>query len=619
MKVIVGNKELSVTPSKAIGKGGEADVYKVGAGEVVKIFKSSKHPDISGMPREQQAAEERLQEHQSKLSRFPSGLPSRVIVPSSLAHNSRGKVVGYTMPLVSGAEVLLRYGQRSFREGRVDEDEVLRVFRDIYATVSGLHHKEVVIGDFNDLNILVKGADAYFIDADSYQFENFFTRVFTKNFIDPLIASQIGGALQMAKPHTQMTDWYAYAIMLMQSLLYVGPYGGVYKPKDKQKRISRDERLFKRVTVFDSEVIYPKPARPIDSLPLDLAHYFHEVFTKDVREMFPERLISNIEWKECPSCGLRHARVACPECIGGQSTRVKEVHTGKISAVKVFDTSGIILHASAERKKLRWLYHVDEMYKREDDSVVVRAPLDPHVRYRIRGKETILAKGSSGQVFVDSECALSISIDAYGMLPLFDTNSRALVYAENGTLKRVKNSRYDYPERIGNVLANQTLFWTGDDFGFGFYRAGNLSQFFVFDVDGTSINDSVYIPPLRGQLVDSTAVFGKDRVWFFVATRELGVTVNRIYIVHRYGEVIAEKVSDDESGIDVFRGTAAIGDVLFAPTDAGIVRLEIDQGNIVIGKEFPDTARFVNSSNHLFIGDDGIFVVRDRDIWKLTV
>ncbi len=61
--------------------------------------------------------------------------------------------------------------------------------------------------------------------------------------------------------------------MLMQSLLFVGPYGGVYRPTDKKKTVLHDARPLKRITVFDPEVRYPKPARPYNMLPDDLLGY----------------------------------------------------------------------------------------------------------------------------------------------------------------------------------------------------------------------------------------------------------------------------------------------------------------------------------------------------------
>ena len=54
--------------------------------------------------------------------------------------------------------------------------------------------------------------------------------------------------------------------MLMQCLLFVGPYGGVYRPKDPAHRV-REARPVHRMTIFHPEVQYPKPAIPYGTLP----------------------------------------------------------------------------------------------------------------------------------------------------------------------------------------------------------------------------------------------------------------------------------------------------------------------------------------------------------------
>jgi DNA-binding helix-hairpin-helix protein with protein kinase domain len=275
MDLYLAGKKVKLDPARSLGKGGEADVYDIGNAKALKVFKQPDHPDFAGMPEDQNAARERLDTHQQKLRAFPMNLPLRVITPEELAYDKSGKrILGYTMPLLTNAELLMKYGERAFRQGGIGNDDVLNVFRDLHATVGGLHRQSVVIGDFNDLNVLVTGSKAYLIDADSFQFKNFFCRVFTARFADPLLCDPQQSSPMLYKPHTPESDWYAYAIMLMQSLLFVGPYGGVYRPRDAKNIIPHDARPMKRITVFDSEVRYPKPAVPFNVLPDELLHHF---------------------------------------------------------------------------------------------------------------------------------------------------------------------------------------------------------------------------------------------------------------------------------------------------------------------------------------------------------
>ena len=193
MDVYIQGKRVRLNPSQSIGKGGEADVFSPDGQNAIKIFKPPNHPDFQGLPHEQQAAEIRIAEHQQKLRAFPKGLPSRVIVPEHLATDHSGqRVVGYQMRFQTPTEVLLRYGERVFRQAGISNEMIVKIFLDLHQTVTGIHQSRVVIGDFNDLNILVQDTAAYIIDADSFQFGRWLSKMFTGKFVDPLLCDPRG-------------------------------------------------------------------------------------------------------------------------------------------------------------------------------------------------------------------------------------------------------------------------------------------------------------------------------------------------------------------------------------------------------------------------------------------
>jgi len=100
MSVYLQGRSVKLHPSQAIGKGGEADVFRLGSDRVLKLFKTPDHPDYQGQPEEQEAARCRLVEHQQKLRCFPANLPARVVQPLELATDRSGqRILGYTMPL----------------------------------------------------------------------------------------------------------------------------------------------------------------------------------------------------------------------------------------------------------------------------------------------------------------------------------------------------------------------------------------------------------------------------------------------------------------------------------------------------------------------------------------
>ena len=620
MDVYVDGKRIALDPKNMIGKGGEADVYAFGTDKVLKIFKQPSHPDFEGMPHEQKGAEERIAEHQTKLRAFPKGLPSRVIAPINIATDRSGKkILGYSMPFLSGMEVLLKFSDKDWRtSNHVGNDAVIDIFRDMHSTVSGVHKANVVIGDYNDLNVLVKGKEAYFIDADSMQFDPYYCRVFTARFVDPLLCNN---ELMLKHPHTSASDWYAYTVMFMQCLLYVDPYGGIYKPKDPAKRIPHNKRPLHRITVFNPEVKYPKPAIPYAVLPDELLHLFEQVFVKDLRAEFPAKIIQNLCWTTCTVCGTEHARTRCPNCAHVAPAAVKEavVIRGTVTATRKFRTVGMIVHAAVSARSLSWIYHENGAYRREDGSVIILGDIDPNVRFRCTADVILIGKNGQLIVMKTDGTTSRYNIDNYGQSPMFNTNALNYFWVQSGQLMRNGNLGPDY---IGDVLQGQSVFWVGPRFGFGFYRAGGVNVSFVFNADHGRLNDSIRVPRIVGQLIDATCVFSESRCWFFTATQDKGKILHRSVVMKSDGSVdgILEVEKGDSSWLgSSMRGSAAAGNFLLVPTDEGIVRVEVQNGALTITREFPDTEPFVNASSQLYAGPEGVYVLSRKEVVLLTI
>lgn len=623
--VFISGQKVSLNPKDIIGRGGEAEVYSWN-GKALKIYKTPDHVDLTGDPHAQRAAVERLAIHERKLPAFPKGLPGNVIAPIDVARDGKGKVAGYTMQFLSTAEVLLAYADRNFCQKGITYQQKLEIMANLYETVERVHSKGIVMGDFNDLNVLVAGTDISLVDCDSFQYtangETFFCTTFTNKFVDPMLCDPKGSHPSLFKPHNTASDWYAFNVMLFQLLLFVDPYGGVYKPKDKTKQMPHDMRPLKRITVFNPEVKYPKPAVPYGMLEDDVLEFFRQTFEADQRHQIQLSWIRNMRWTSCINCGIEHARNKCPVCAAarpGVVTQVVQVR-GQVVATREFKTDGVIVYAAHQAGKLRYLYHEQKDLAREDGLFKLTTGLVPGVRYRIYGDKTLL--GNNGRMItVGAGMAPEVTIvDNYGNIPMFDANSRNCYWVENGQLK-AKQSGDMVPRYIGDVLQNQTLFWVGEDIGFGFYRAGAMSVAFTFDAHKGGLNDSVKLPPIKGQLVDSTCCFSKNRCWFLVSTQENGKTINRCYLIKLDGTVVAcaEAEEGDGSWLGTIRGNCAIGTFLLVGTDDGIVRVEESGKQLVISKEFPDTEPWVNCRSNLFPGPGGVYVFGAKDITLLKI
>ncbi len=618
MNIYLEGKKIRISPAMSIGKGGEADVYNIGQGRALKIFKPPDHIDYAHSKEEQLGARERIKTHQKKLKFFPKNLPQRVISPKHLATNKSGvKIVGYDMRFLSGVESLIRYSEKSFRNLGVDNEIVVKIFMDLHRTVKRIHEAQAIIGDFNDLNVLIDGDKAYIIDADSFQFGQFLCKMFTQKFLDPVLDNSNVKEFILAKPYNVNSDWYSFAVMLWQTLLFVNPFGGIYKPKNKKDKILQGERAKKRISLFNIDVRYPKSAIHFKILPDDLLQYFFQVFEKDKREQFPMKFLQNLHFCKCSICGVEHARGRCPDCNNFVDPVIKEVVevVGKITATRIFWNKGLILFAKEEGGELKWLYHSHNQFKREGDKDILRGELDLKIRYRILRDKILLAKNNH-LIIVGPNQSENQVVDSFRSLPMFDANSQNYFWIQNGQL--LKNGKFG-SEYIGDVLINQTLFWVGEKFGFGFYMAGYLNVAFVFSTQRKGINDNINLPLLRGQLIDSTCFFGGNYCWFFVVMFEKGRVFHYLIVLNQKGEVISEyrEEKGQSDWLHNIRGKCAVSNFLLSATDDGIVRLDIENGVLRLSKRFPDTVKYVDENCHLFPGSKGLYVVNAREIYNL--
>jgi serine/threonine protein kinase len=622
-EVAVEGERIRLTPNSVKGEGGEAIIYSLPNNKVLKIFKEPDHPDFAGKPEAQQAALARINQHQKKLPAIPRNLPPSVIVPDALAFttDSSKKIAGYRMPFIGGTNVLLEYGDQEFRAG-ISNDHVRNVFTKIYEDFVALHAHKVILGDVNPLNILVlaKSDMPYIIDIDSASIEGFPSFMFTQAYIDPLLCDPSLKEPKLIKHHTPDSDWYSFCVMFMQCMLFVHPYGGIYKPADKTKKVAHTARGLNKISVFNPEVGYPKTAIHYSALSDELCHYLAGIFEQGQRSVFPVKCLEDMRWTKCNVCGQEYSRPNCPNCVKAPPIAVVQTVTIRksVTVTQIFNTTGSIVFATVQKGRMLWLYYEAETFRREDRFVVIEHEIDPRFRYRIMGSSTIIGKDGMGAIFTPNKKPTQLQMDIVQERPVFDSNADSIFWTTNDRLNR--NTPLG-PEYIGAVISGLTHIWVGPTFGFGFYRAGELNIAFIFKADSRGINDSVKVPRIRGQLIDASCSFTDKLCWFFTSSQENGQTINRCSAIQQDGTVLAsaEAVHGDGSWLSNIRGATAAGSVLLAPTDDGVVQVRCNGAQIVVAKEFPDTEPFVNSGSRLFAAADGLYVVGRRDIMKLKI
>ena len=623
MKTIYINNRPTVVKT-IIGEGQEAVVYKLSPTTVVKVYRQPDDPYYQGNTIEQKGATVRLKAIRQKLQAFPQGLPKNIIAPSALVYDDKNTVIGYTMPYIDKAHTMLQYGDKIFRtQNNIDNNIIIEVFKHLHKSLSALHQKGVVVGDFNDMNILVKNALPYFIDSDSWQFDKFICSMYTDKFVDPLLCHQITNngieTMVLHKPHNALSDWYAFAVLLWKALLFVDPYGGIYKPKDKQKNIKQHLRPLQRITVMHPDIIYPKHAYPYKVLPPSLLDWMTQVLVHNKREIFPYHLLEQITWKSCKNCGIEYATHKCPSCNSNYIAAPQIVYNN-ITINEIFRTKGTIVYTTVANNTLQYVRYENNIFYRENGEIVAQGILDPNITFRIQGKKTYMMNNNIITCYEPNQTPRIYTTDHVGNKSSFDVNHTETCYVENGKIiKELPSLIGTKKVYVGQGMENNTIIWLGDKKGFGFYKAGNIFKGILIP-DGERYTITVDLPRIQGSIIDIQCIQSHERYWLLFRTKRNSEYYNVCIAINEVGVVIGqhECLADDTSWLGSIYGKTAVGKHLFNPTDQGIVRISCDY-SVFQEHIFTSTEPFVHNKCQLLVCSTGIYIITAQTIKIISI
>lgn len=314
--VHIGGRRVRLADKDLLGVGGEGEVYRW-RDRAIKVFFTADRA------------------RQDKLAAFPRDLPASVIGPTELCTDDAGAVIGFAMRALEGATDAHRLGQRKWREAQASPPDVLALFRELGGAVSELHARGIVVGDLNDGNVVLTCPPAgrsrgrwtpFLIDADSMQLPGFPCVVAHERFLDPRL---YGVDLAARAALSRETDFYALAVMLFTSLLYVHPFGGAHASYPTMLR-----RAEARHSVLRGDVKLPHAALPPAVLPDDALAWFLAVFERDHRAPLPPALL-DARLSRCASCGATHARRTCPVCTVRAPVPEPIVTRGRLRATRL--------------------------------------------------------------------------------------------------------------------------------------------------------------------------------------------------------------------------------------------------------------------------------------------
>ncbi|MFQ5400455.1 MAG: hypothetical protein ACE5E7_12765 [Anaerolineae bacterium] len=548
--IYLNQKRIKLDPTQLIQSGGEGMVFAFG-NTAVKLYHQP-----------QPHHEARLQHLlDTGLARQ---LPPNVLAPCALIRNGRRQVIGFQMPLLPRSALPFKKlaNPLFWKQAHVPAARVVALLIEIHRTLTRLHQLGIVTGDLNDHNLFFDPAQSlgptagakpatFWIDADSYQFGRFPCPVAMQAFLDPAL---YGVADFNARPYfTPLTDWYAYAVLLVKSLLQAHPYSGAHS---KHKALKT--RAAAGISLMNPAVIYPSLARPLECLSDALLHHLHLIFENGKRLPFPLRLLNDYQANliTCSRCSLAYDRQR-PHCPGCQRPKP-------------------LLHpspSSDQQKRPRLLLETDGLIEkvsiRPDGRIWAVARCGDQyrlLRAGIGGKldETPLFNGRPGYRFVLFDHHLAVNPPGGTQLLILDIGGarpRQVAMLQTGTFRDtavfaatprhlfriagswvMRGSIRDglYVEApIATAHLAQTRFFASphEDVLAGYHRIFAEHRFFVLDARGANYDVPIPAPASGESIIDTAVVFDRRALAFILKIRSGGRFRLDAYLCTPHGEI----------------------------------------------------------------------------------
>ncbi|OYQ78710.1 hypothetical protein B9T19_07635 [Ignatzschineria sp. F8392] len=173
---VTGSDGHKIKLLEKVAEGGEGIIYRTDTRHVAKIYK----PENNTL---------RKKEKILLMLQKPI-IHDGICYPITALKNSSNEFVGYLMPYASGIilqKIFIKKNLQKYFPNWKKRDTV-ELCITILEKISYLHKYNIILGDINPNNILIKSSkEVYFVDVDSYQIEDFPCPVGTINFTAPEI------------------------------------------------------------------------------------------------------------------------------------------------------------------------------------------------------------------------------------------------------------------------------------------------------------------------------------------------------------------------------------------------------------------------------------------------
>lgn len=253
-------RRITFNADEFIASGGQGDVY--GRGDLAyKLYH-----DPSGM-----IPVKKIEELQAL------DLPT-ILGPRDILYNSKGKAIGFTMPLVNGTVALCRLFTNGFRRTKgITPEMSVKLVEAMISITQFIHDRKCLVADGNENNYLVDEASLikpYFIDVDNYCTSNF-----RAEFLNPSVRDYT------MNDFSTLSDWFALAIVACQIFIGLHPYKGRHPSFDPN---DLEGRMKKNISIFNKAVSVPPPTRDYSNIPSEYYAWFLDLFEKGKRTPPPK-------------------------------------------------------------------------------------------------------------------------------------------------------------------------------------------------------------------------------------------------------------------------------------------------------------------------------------------
>lgn len=621
MQVLVDGIPVNLDKRNVLGSGGEGTVYKAKVKNQTVALKVYEKPS--------KARAEKL----LAFDTLPRKFTDRIISPEILAYGQSGMVVGFTMPLISGAFTeIAGFSNKKFRTSfRISPKDVAKVFLDGIPTLTNIHSQGFVVGDLNDLNVLTQAEKMLWWDVDSWQFGKFPCPVATETYIDPML---YGVDLSVKPVFVPGNDWYSYAVMLFKSLLMVHPYGGTHKTF-----LGLPERAVRKITVLDFGVTYPVIGISPDILTDDMHNIFESYFKKGSRSIFPESKLREYvdSLRQCTKCGSHFpsTRGTCPVCSAKMVILIqKPVLSSKdMEVVEIIRVDGQILYLKIFGDEVRVLADIKgkinlvtkksnlPAYSKELFSAIQGA------KFEMDSENLYVNKPGEEDVLVyrikDNKLLGKISTRTFTPTrkSVFRANANSLYRIDGAELKCGKIDGNGMEEVVlRRVMEDQTWFWVDQNsfepYVFGLFQVVRQQVYWMIK-DGSFYD--VNIPTLEtGEILkEVSAKFSSQGVFLLRTTQKNGKDYIRQEMVDSSGRVTYSNTTPVSAHPNPeVHGQAYATGIVLHPTDRGVMQEKITSGETKI---FPATRGYVDGGDTLFRFGNSILAQKQDRVIQITL